>query len=237
MSKIVLPNCITQPTTGRYLITPTCWNPEEYQALYHPWDLDQLMASMRDVLGDKIDNPAEVYISVEADGRFRVDHSDSLWSINNEGWIIPAKEIVTKPAYCTQPDVAECVYCSLVNYGLDCANNPIPGYGQISEPTKRQQVYDYLRLAAYVPSAIEPHLDALDQAGLIDQLSVEQLVTICRLMQSAYSHGRSSTGAEMIDNDAVWLDGIGGLERQPDGTWLLTMHDKPGAVAASAAAT
>src|SRR5690606_40237258 len=37
-----------------------------------------------------------------------------------------------------------------------------------------------------------------------------------------------------LDDDAVWLDGFGGLERQADGTWKLTMPDDTAASAAAA---
>jgi hypothetical protein len=45
-------------------------------------------------------------------------------------------------------------------------------------------------------------------------------------MQSAYQAGRHSAGAELIDINSVWADGIGALERQPDGVWLCTAPDK-----------
>lgn len=131
-----------------------------------------------------------------------------------------------KPNYCTRPDVPECYLCSLVNYGLDCANNPIPVALPAVPPSKYQQAYD--QLMTYVPSAKAPHLDALDNAGLIDGLAIDQIVAIVKLMQAAYANGQHSQGAEKIDNDAVWLDGVGGIERQPDGKWMLTMPDKPG---------
>ena len=63
------------------------------------------------------------------------------------------------------------------------------------------------------------------KAGL-DQLDLDQLTTIVKLMQTAYQNGKASAGAEMVDNDAVWLNGIGGLERQSDGSWQLTMPDQ-----------
>jgi hypothetical protein len=35
---------------------------------------------------------------------------------------------VNAPAYCLQPG-ADCATCSMVNYGRDCANNPVPQAG------------------------------------------------------------------------------------------------------------
>lgn len=141
-----------------------------------------------------------------------------------------------KPNYCTTPDVPECIYCSLVNYGLDCYNNPIqkdPEDGL----SKYQRVYAHPEIAAFAQSEKAPHLDALETAGLLEKLDADQCAIIIKLMQSAYRNGQSNQGAEKIDNDCVWINGIGGIEKQTDGTWKLTMPDKPGIVAASVAAS
>jgi hypothetical protein len=87
-----------------------------------------------------------------------------------------------------------------------------------------------------VPSEIEPHITALEVAGIYDDLNQEQQATVIRLMQAAYRNGQTYQHAEKIDNDAVWLDGVGGLERQPDGAWKLAMPDK-GIDTSQAAAT
>lgn len=128
-----------------------------------------------------------------------------------------------KPDYCTIPNVTECMYCNLVNYGLDCANNPIPVSQEEIVPSKYQQVYDYL--PQYNPSAKTPHLDAIRQAGLLEVLSIEKAAEVVIIVQTAYQRGRASAGAEKIDTDAVWLDGVGMIERQPDNTWLVTGYD------------
>jgi hypothetical protein len=135
-----------------------------------------------------------------------------------------------KPNYCTNL-CESCSGCNLTNYGLDCENNPIQA--EYVEPSKYQQVIDLLRAKCYVPSTITPHLDALESAGLIDALTVEQLVQIVIIAQTAYRNGQQSTGAELIDNDAIWINGIGGLEKQPNDIWKLTMPDKPNAIAAA----
>lgn len=128
-----------------------------------------------------------------------------------------------KPNYCTNQNCASCAECTHTNYGLDCQNNPVQtekiDYIAVS---KYQQIFDTLYAKCYVPSAITPHLDALESARLIDALTVEQLVQIVIIMQDAYQNGQVSQGAQKIDNDAVWISGIGGLEKQPDGTWKLT---------------
>lgn len=94
-----------------------------------------------------------------------------------------------------------------------------------SEPSKWSQVYDHPTLRHYVPSEKTPHISALEAAGLLDALTVEQLATVIKIAQTAYQNGQHSQGAERIDNDAVWIDGVGGLERQEDGAWRLTMPD------------
>lgn len=129
-----------------------------------------------------------------------------------------------KPNYCSRPDVPECVVCSLVNYGLDCHNNPV--LRPESGPSKYQQVYDHPIIKHYVPSEKVHHIEAIEKAGLLEGLTVDQLAQVVLIAQTAYRDGQAATGAERVDNDAVWLDGVGGIERQQDGTWKLTMPDK-----------
>ena len=81
-------------------------------------------------------------------------------------------------------------------------------------------------LPNFVPSEVEPHIAALEDAGIYNDLTQEQQAVVITLMQKAYRNGQAHQGAEKIDNDAVWLDGVGGLEKQPDGTWKLTMPDR-----------
>lgn len=116
---------------------------------------------------------------------------------------------------------------SLSSYGRDRYNNPIPTDDDSIEPSTWTLAYTHPTLARYVPSEKIPHLDALQAAGLLDQLTVDQVAAIVIIAQTAYRNGQRAQGAEKIDNDAVWVDGIGGIERQPDGAWLLTAPDKP----------
>lgn len=94
------------------------------------------------------------------------------------------------------------------------------------QPSKYQQAYDHPDLIEYVPSAKIPHLDALETAGMIEKLDLDDIVIIIKLMQNAYRNGQAHQGAEKIDEGTVWINGIGGLELQSDGTWMLTMPDK-----------
>ena len=92
-------------------------------------------------------------------------------------------------------------------------------------PAKYDLVYHHPKLLTYVPSSKKPHIDALETSGLLDALTVDQLADIVIIAQAAYRNGQASMGAERIDNDAVWINGVGGLERQPDGAWKLSMSD------------
>jgi hypothetical protein len=92
---------------------------------------------------------------------------------------------------------------------------PVADY-QISAPPHPSH-----HLRGYVPSEVWPHVKALQAAGIYGRLSEDDQGIIIKLMQAAYRNGQASQGAEKLDNDAVWLDGVGSLERQPDGTWRL----------------
>ena len=91
-------------------------------------------------------------------------------------------------------------------------------------------------LFPYIPSYVDPHFDALESADLLDGLETQQIAKIVQLMQQAYRNGQASQGAEKIDADAVWVDGIGELERQADGTWKLAIPDNGIDKSAAAAA-
>lgn len=77
------------------------------------------------------------------------------------------------------------------------------------------------------PSSIRPHIEALQKSDLFDELTSLQLAEIVTLMQKAYQNGKSDAGAEKIDLDCVWINGVGGIEKQEDGSWLLVYKDKP----------
>lgn len=128
-----------------------------------------------------------------------------------------------KPKYCHLLDVPECRFCHLVNYGLDCHNNPIQIDEDAHEPSKCQLVSD--ALPDYVPSAKQPHIDALAKSGLLDSLTAEQCAEVVKIAQAAYQNGRASTEAEKIDNDYVWINGIGGIQKVGGDTWRLTSID------------
>ncbi len=43
---------------------------------------------------------------------------------------------------------------------------------------------------------------------LIPQLTARQLALVMDAINAAYQRGRASTGAEMVDTDCVWINGI-----------------------------
>lgn len=109
------------------------------------------------------------------------------------------------------------------------------------EPAEQEdtvaQAIDIVRSRGYTtPSAYEYHIDNIRAKApqLIDQLSPVSLADVIVLMQHAYQHGKADAGAEKIDIDAVWVNGIGGLERQTDGLWKLTAADDRPSLAAAA---
>ena len=131
-----------------------------------------------------------------------------------------------KPAYCVNKDVNSCYECYLNNYGFDCENNEIQPRVNPDDLSKYQQVYACDKLKHFVPSEKTPHIDALEKSGLLEDLTVSQLAEIVIISQAAYRRGQYSQGAEKIDNESVWIDGIGGLEKQPNGQWKLTISEK-----------
>ena len=102
-----------------------------------------------------------------------------------------------------------------------------------TEPSRAQMVSDHPLLMTYVPSAKSPHIERLAAAGLLDNLTIEQSAKIVKIAQAAYQQGKSDAGAERIDTDAIWIDGVGGIEQQPNGMWKLTMPEIDASMAAA----
>ena len=49
-----------------------------------------------------------------------------------------------------------------------------------------------------IPSEVEPHIEAMEKAGVYDALTQEQQATIIKLMQQAYRNGQASQGAKRL---------------------------------------
>lgn len=102
---------------------------------------------------------------------------------------------------------------------FDVVKDDIPPEDDPPGPYSR--VYDHPLLNSYVPSARLPHIDALGKSGLLYELTAEQAAKVVIIAQTAYRNGQASMGAERIDTDAIWVNGIGVIERV-GGEWKLT---------------
>lgn len=89
--KTELPDVVTDPKTGKYLLTPTTWNGEEKQALYRVEDYQQLMSAMGGIF-ENPDHPQEVYVEVADDGTFTIGFAEKPMRIDDEGFITLATE-------------------------------------------------------------------------------------------------------------------------------------------------
>lgn len=85
-------------------------------------------------------------------------------------------------------------------------------------------IYQLKSVHGYIPSMYETHLSRLP-AEVCNVLPSRLIVNIIRMCQMAYMDGQAHQNAEKIDNDAVWVNGVGLIEKQSDGTWLLTGAD------------
>jgi rubrerythrin len=104
--------------------------------------------------------------------------------------------------YCTQNN-GDCTTCGLVNYGLDCGNNPVQE-GVKKTATKHERmmaVYNGFKGTNTVNAVLEQIPDELK-----DQLTGRQLGLVMSAVNSAYHNGRASTGAEVIDGELIWVN-------------------------------
>lgn len=92
-----------------------------------------------------------------------------------------------------------------------------------AEDDDQPNLADHPALRHMVPSAKIPHIQAIEKAGLLDDLTQDQAAQVVIIAQAAYQRGRAATGAEKIDADAVWVNGIGAIEKQTDGAWKVTV--------------
>lgn len=101
--------------------------------------------------------------------------------------------------YCTQ-NSGDCATCSLVNYGLDCANNPIAtqNYDPIVPTT-----YDGFKGAQTIN-----HIKKLIGPELAECLADKEYGLVMSAVNRAYHEGKKSAGAERMDSNAVWINGL-----------------------------
>jgi len=85
---------------------------------------------------------------------------------------------------------------------------------------------DSLYLYTYLHTSLEyddikRHVDFIIQENIFDLFTHEQIAHIVNFMQAAYTDGQNQAGAERIDNDTVYVNTLGLLTRQEDGSWTL----------------
>lgn len=105
---------------------------------------------------------------------------------------------------------AECINCSLCNYGRDCRNNPVPK--DDSEPSKLDQALAVYRAGGGFcgPATVQSVLSDIGEA-LIDALDSTQLGLTMLAVARAFHKGRAThQGVDVVD-DAVWLPWGGGM--------------------------
>jgi hypothetical protein len=111
---------------------------------------------------------------------------------------------IMKKSYCTQNN-GNCETCSLVSYGLDCGNNPIT----ISNPRKGTKADRALKAYdGFKGGATVEHIKKLIGKELTDKLTGHELGLVMSAVNRAYQEGKSSTGAEVVDGEYVWVNCI-----------------------------
>jgi hypothetical protein len=110
-----------------------------------------------------------------------------------------------KKSYCKQNN-GDCATCSLVNYGLDCANNPI-NFTISRTGTKNDRA-----LAVYDghkgPQTVS-HIKEFIGPELAKVLTGKEYGLVMSAVNRAYHAGKASTGAEMIDSSTVFINSLG----------------------------
>ena len=110
-----------------------------------------------------------------------------------------------KKSYCTQNN-NDCSTCSLVNYGLDCANNPITDNKSSRKGTKEDRIL--ANFDGHKGIETMSHFKKLVGKELVDCLTGREYGLVMSAVNRAYQAGKASTGAELIDGGIVWINSI-----------------------------
>ena len=109
-----------------------------------------------------------------------------------------------KKSYCTQNN-GDCATCSLVNYGLDCTNNPInTGSRKGTKESRAMAAFD-----GHKGSQTIDHIKSIIGPELAECLTGKQYGLVMSAVNRAYQEGKASTGAEMVDSNAVFITKLG----------------------------
>ena len=113
---------------------------------------------------------------------------------------------MTTPKYCTRtPRPQDCAGCSQVNYGMDCANNPIPYKPVIN--TKRARAlakYNGHKGPATI-AHVERNIESAYPNAYRDLTGI-QYGQLMNVANASYHDGRASAGAE-VESDCLTLPG------------------------------
>jgi hypothetical protein len=105
-----------------------------------------------------------------------------------------------RKSYCTQNN-GNCSTCSLVNYGLDCANNPLSSKTPTqTRYTRMMSTYDGFKGERTVESVLSQI-----PAELQKQLTGKQLGMVMSAVNKAYHNGKASLGGISIEDDCIWF--------------------------------
>lgn len=114
---------------------------------------------------------------------------------------------MAKKSYCTQNN-GDCITCSLVNYGLDCANNPVEGMAPIPQLSRKGTKMDRAMAAfdGHKGAQTVCHIKEIIGNELSQLLTGKQYGLVMSAVNRAYHEGRASTGAEVVDGDYLWVN-------------------------------
>lgn len=112
-------------------------------------------------------------------------------------------------SYCTQ-NSGKCETCSLVNYGLDCMNNPVKEMAPIPELSRKGTKQDRALTAydGFKGGATVAHIQKLVGKELCEKLTGHELGLVMSAVNRAWQEAKASTGAEVIDGDYVWVNAL-----------------------------
>ena len=120
-----------------------------------------------------------------------------------------------KKEYCTQNN-GNCQTCSLVNYGLDCANNPIAPPKKPNGPGNKwsRVMANYNGHKGWATIEHVEHNIASAYPTAYAELTGVQYGKLMSVANTSYQDGKASNKIEMwaYDSDLDWLAGMRGTD-------------------------
>lgn len=117
---------------------------------------------------------------------------------------------MAKKSYCTQNN-GKCGTCSLVNYGLDCANNPIAQPKPIGNKRSRAIANFNGHKGPATIAHVERNIESAYPMAYAELTGV-QYGKLMSVANTSYQDGKASNKIEMwaYDGELDWLAGIRG---------------------------